>query len=49
MEPNDYAKVVNTLAKYQVKGESSGVRGTKSYGYDRSRVDGAMIRRKRGN
>tara|TARA_Y100000296_G_scaffold59720_1_gene69052 strand:+ start:237 stop:584 length:348 start_codon:yes stop_codon:yes gene_type:complete len=49
MEPNDYEKVRFTLSKYQVKGTHGGVKGTSSYGYDRSRVDGAMIKRKRGN
>ena len=49
MEPNDYNKIVHTFRKYEVKGESAGIRGRKTYGYDRSRVDGAMIRRKRGN
>ena len=49
MEPNDYNKIVHTFRKYEVKGETMGIRGRKTYGYDRSRVDGAMIRRKRGN
>jgi hypothetical protein len=49
METNDYNKIVHTFRKYEVKGKSSGIRGRKTYGYDRSRVDGAMIRRKRGN
>tara|TARA_R100000458_G_C8032982_1_gene87671 strand:+ start:88 stop:432 length:345 start_codon:yes stop_codon:yes gene_type:complete len=49
MEPNDYNKIVNTFKKYEVKGEHNGYRGTRTYGYDRSRVDGKMIRRKRGN
>lgn len=49
MEPNDYNKIVNTFKKYEVKGESNGIRGNRTYGYDRSRVDGKMIRRKRGN
>ena len=49
MEANDYNKIVNTFRKYEVKGTSGGITGTKTYGYDRSRVDGAMIRRKRGN
>ena len=37
----------STLAK--VKGIGGGITGRKTYGYDRSRIDGAMIRRKRGN
>ena len=49
MEPNDYNKIVNTFRKYEVRGTSGGITGTKTYGYDRSRVDGALIRRKRGN
>ena len=49
MEPNDYNKIVHTFRKYNVKGTSGGITGKRTYGYDRSRVDGAMIRRKRGN
>ena len=49
MEPNDYNKIVNTFRKYNVKGTSGGITGKRTYGYDRSRIDGAMIRRKRGN
>ena len=49
MEPNDYKKIVHTFRKYEVKGESAGIRGRKSYGYDLSRLDGKMYRRKRGN
>ena len=40
MEPNDYNRVVNTFKKYEVKGESGGVSGDRTYGYDKSRVDG---------
>ena len=49
MEPNDYNKVVNTFKKYEVKGESGGVSGDRTYGYDKSRVDGRLIRRRRAN
>ena len=49
MEPNDYNKIVHTFRKYNVVGTSGGITGRRTYGYDRSRVDGAMIRRKRGN
>jgi len=49
LEPNDYAKIVNTIKKYEVKGQSSGIRGRRTYGYDVSRTDRTMIRRKRGN
>jgi hypothetical protein len=49
MEPNDYSKIANTFKKYEVKGIGGGITGRKTYGYDRSRIDGSMIRRKRGN
>lgn len=49
MEPNDQNKIISTFAKYQVKGESGGITGKRTYGYDKSRIDRAMIRRKRGN
>ena len=49
MEPDDYNRIVSTFAKYEVRGTSSGITGRRTYGYDRSRIDGAMIRRKRGN
>jgi len=49
MEPNDYNKVINTIKKYEVKGTHGGVKGHKTYGYDVSRVDRKLIRRKRGN
>jgi hypothetical protein len=49
MESNDYNKIVNTFKKYNIKGTSGGIRGNRTYGYDRSRVDGSLIRRKRGN
>ena len=49
MEKADYERIVNTFKKYEVKGTSSGISGRRTYGYDRSRVDGAMIRRRRGN
>ena len=49
MEPNDKARLTNTVRKYDVKGESGGVSGERTYGYDRSRIDNALIRRKRGN
>ena len=49
MEPNDYNKIVNTFKKYEVAGTSGGIRGKRMYGFDRSRVDGSMIKRKRGN
>jgi hypothetical protein len=49
MEPNDYNKIVHTFKKYDIKGTSGGIRGNRTYGYDRSRVDGSLIKRKRGN
>ena len=50
MEPNDYNKIVNTFKKYNTDDmNSGGIRGTKTYGFDRSRVDNRLIRRKRGN
>jgi len=49
MEFNDYNRIVNTFKKYEVKGESNGIRGVKTYGFDKSRVDNRLIRRKRGN
>ena len=49
MEPNDYNKVIGTFKKYEIKGIGGGITGRKTYGYDRSRIDGSMIRRKRGN
>ena len=49
MEQNDINKIVNTFSKYEVKGESGGVSGERTYGYDRSRVDRSLIRRRRPN
>ena len=49
MEPNDKARLTNTVRKYDVKGESGGVSGERTYGYDRSRIDGKMYRRRRPN
>ena len=49
MEPEDVKKITNTVRKYEVKGTSSGVYGERTYGYDKSRVDRALIRRRRAN
>ena len=49
MEPNDYNKVVNTFKKYEVQGQTGGIHGDRTYGYDVSRVDGRLIRRGRPN
>jgi len=49
MEPADYKSIVSTVKKYQVSGDAIPVHGHKTYGFDRSRVDRKLIRRKRGN
>ena len=49
MESEDYKAIVNVLKKYEIKGTSSGIAGRRTYGYDKSRVDGALIRRRRQN
>ena len=49
MEEHDYRTIVNTFRKYEVKGTSSGISGKRTYGYDKSRVDRALIRRRRQN
>ena len=49
MEDYDKDKIINTFSKYQVKGESGGITGKRTYGYDKSRIDRTMIRRKRQN
>jgi hypothetical protein len=49
MEPRDYNSVVATFKKYEVSGEVRPISGTKSYGFDRSRLDSKMYKRKRGN
>tara|TARA_R110002020_G_scaffold391554_1_gene601959 strand:- start:216 stop:584 length:369 start_codon:yes stop_codon:yes gene_type:complete len=49
MEPNDKARIANTLRKYEVKGEVRPVSGLKTYGYDLSRLDRKMYKRKRSN
>ena len=49
MEKADYNRIVNTFKKYEVKGTSGGISGRGTYGYDKSRIDRSMIRRKRGN
>jgi hypothetical protein len=47
MEPNDYNKIVNTFKKYEVKGMNRGITGQGTYGYDISRTDRKLIRRRR--
>ena len=49
MEQEDLDTLTRTVKKYQVKGTSSGISGERTYGYDRSRVDRKMIRRRRAN
>ena len=49
METKDYNAIVNIFTKYEIKGTSSGISGDRTYGYDKSRVDGKLIRRKRQN
>ncbi len=49
MEQKDMNTLTRTVSKYQVKGESGGVYGERTYGYDRSRVDRQLIRRRRAN
>tara|TARA_X000001382_G_scaffold129502_1_gene121680 strand:+ start:340 stop:684 length:345 start_codon:yes stop_codon:yes gene_type:complete len=49
METADYNRIVNTFKKYEVKGTSGGISGKRMYGYDKSRVDGKYIRRRRVN
>ena len=49
MEPEDINRITNTVRKYQVKGTSSGVYGERTYGFDKSRVDQRLIRRRRAN
>ena len=49
MEEHDKNTFINVIKKYQVKGESGGITGKRTYGYDKSRVDRALIRRRRQN
>jgi len=49
MEQKDLDTLTRTVKKYEVKGTSSGVSGERTYGYDRSRVDRTLIRRRRPN
>jgi len=49
MEPEDKNTLTRTVNKYEVKGTSSGVYGERTYGYDRSRIDRNLIRRRRAN
>jgi hypothetical protein len=49
MEQKDMNALSGLVRKYQVKGTSSGVYGERTYGYDRSRIDRTLIRRRRPN
>ena len=49
LEDYDMNKIVYCLKKYEVKGESGGITGKRTYGYDRSRIDRTLIRRRRPN
>ena len=49
METKDYNAIVNIFTKYEIKGTSNGIGGRRTYGYDKSRVDGKLIRRRRQN
>ena len=49
MESKDYEKIATTFKKYETGGAAASIRGRRTYGYDRSRIDGRLIKRKRGN
>ena len=49
MEDNDYKNIVDTFKKYETGGKAASIRGRRTYGYDLSRIDGRLIKRKRGN
>ena len=49
MEREDYNRIVSIFRKYEIKGTSSGISGDRTYGYDKSRIDGKLIRRRRQN
>ena len=49
MEEHDKSTFINVIKKYQVRGTSSGISGKRTYGYDKSRVDRTLIRRRRQN
>ena len=49
MNRDDYNTIINTFKKYEIKGTSSGIYGDRTYGYDKSRIDGKLIRRRRQN
>ena len=49
MEANDLNALSSLVRKYEVKGQTYGISGERTYGYDRSRVDRKLIRRRRPN
>ena len=49
MEDKDFSLIVSTLRKYDIRSQANPITGTKTYGFDKSRIDGKLIRRKRGN
>jgi hypothetical protein len=49
MNDYDIDKIVYCAKKYEVKGTHGGIHGKGTYGYDVSRVDRALIKRKRTN
>ena len=49
MELDDRVLISRILSKYQVKGTVRPVSGIKTYGYDLSRLDRKMYKRKRSN
>ena len=49
MEEKDFSVIVEMLRRYDIRGEARPISGTKTYAFDKSRVDGKLIRRKRSN
>jgi len=49
MEDKDFRVIVDTLRKYDIRGDAKPISGKKTYAFDISRIDGKLIRRKRSN
>ena len=49
MEQLDRDAICRLVSKYEVKGTSSGISGENTYGYNRSRIDRSLIRRRKVN
>tara|TARA_R110000751_G_scaffold133366_1_gene235793 strand:+ start:114 stop:467 length:354 start_codon:yes stop_codon:yes gene_type:complete len=50
MEAHDISRIIKTFKKYEIKGDGmGGVSGKRMYGYDKSRIDRTLIRRRRPN